>query len=72
MFNDTLGGILLHIQVPYQCLLIRSADYPIVSNCERGPLYISHEPWEPVAKMARRIERGVEIDDIKAVSTART
>jgi calcineurin-like phosphoesterase family protein len=30
-------------------------------------LYIGHKPWKAVSKVAGRIERSVEVDDIKPV-----
>lgn len=69
MFNGSLRSIILHIQIPYQCLLVCGADHPIISHCKWRPLYIGYKPRKAMPKMARWIEGGIEVDDVEAIGT---
>lgn len=68
MFDGSLCGIILHIQIPYQCLLVCRADNPIIPCSEWRPLYICHKPWKAMPKVTRGVQGGIKIDNIESIS----
>jgi hypothetical protein len=71
VFNSPLGSIFLHIQIPYQCLLICCTDYPVIPDCKWGPLHVCDQPRKSMSKVSRRVPGRVEVNNIKTVGTRR-
>lgn len=71
VLDRSLGCILVHIQVPYQRLLIGSAGHPVISCREWRPLYICHQPRKAVSKMAWRVQREIEVDYVESIGTTK-
>jgi hypothetical protein len=62
-----MGSIFLHIQIPYQRLLVRRTDYPVVPECKWRPLDICNKPWKAMAEMTRRVPGRIQVNDIETV-----
>lgn len=69
VFDCSLGRIFWHVQVPYQRLLICCTDNPILPCSKRGPLHVCNKPRESMAKMARGVQRIIEVNNIEPIGT---
>ena len=69
VFDGSVGSIFLHVQIPYQSLLVRCADYPVVSECKWRPLDVCNKPWKPMSEMSRGVPGRIEVNNIETIGT---
>ena len=72
VLDGALRSVLLHVQIPHQCLLVRRTDYPVVPHGKGGPLYVCNQPRKSVPKMAREVVRSIEVNNVESVGAGGT